>query len=113
VKKSGETKVDTKAVRREGLDSQQRKNRRRNRGLADRANWTDAHSELVVRAISAVAAVGGALRFGYTTDGGAFAVGVLGDGEPYTDFVRPTEDINLYLIGLAEDFEESAKSVGG
>lgn len=109
MKKHGKEKVETDSVRGEGLESQQRKNRRRNRGHVDAASWSDAHSELVVRAISAVAATGGALRFGYTQDRGAFAIGVLGDGEPYTDFVRPSEDINLYLAGLAEDFEESSK----
>lgn len=86
---------------------QQRRSRRQNRGEANPADWGSVSPEAMFRAISAVTAKRCAIRFGYTMDGGAYAVGILGDGEPYTDYIRPTEDIDEYLRGLAEDFENS------
>lgn len=82
----------------------QRRTRNRNRGKSDAADWASASPVDIQNAINAVTSNGYAVRFGYTRDGGAFAVGVLGDGEPYTDFIRPTEDIDLYLRGLYEDY---------
>lgn len=78
------------------------KRRRKSRGTAD---WAVADGAKVLRALCVVAATGGALRFGYTADGGAFAIGVYGDGDPYTDYVKPAEDINQYLHDLAEEWE--------
>lgn len=45
------------------------------------------------------------MQFGYTRDGGSYAIRVVGDGDPYTEFIKPTEDVLLALTGLAEDFE--------
>ena len=75
--------------------------RRRSTGIA---SWMDAEPTLVVRAISEAAATGGALRFGYSRDGGAFAVGVYGDGEPYTDFISCNENIDETLKYYIELF---------
>jgi hypothetical protein len=47
-----------------------------------------------------------ALRFGYTRDGGAFSIGVYTAQEPFTDYIRPGEDIDAYLQELLEDLEE-------
>lgn len=66
------------------------------------ADWETANSDLLKRAISVVSSRGGALRFGYTRDGGAYAVGILGDGDPYTEYLRPTDDIDDYLRALIE-----------
>ena len=80
-----------------------RRNRHRSSG-GGKTSWALANPELVMYAVMAVAQRGGALRLGYTRDGGAYAIGVYGDGEPYTDYVSPNEDINQYLRNLAEDF---------
>lgn len=85
-------------------DAQQRRERRRNRGSGERAEWGNADSAKVLAAISACTRHGYAIRFGYTKDGGAYAIGIIGDGEPFTEFVRPTEDINLYLDGVILDY---------
>jgi len=74
-----------------------RSSRRKQRGHTEPASWLAADAELLRQAIVAVTAAGGAVRFGYTKQGGAFAIGYLGDGEPYTDYVRPTDDIDKYL----------------
>jgi len=78
--------------------------RRVSYGQGTVADWTSAESQLVVAAIAAISLAGGAIRFGYTRDGGAYAIGILGDGEPYTEYVRPSEDINAYLAALVEQW---------
>lgn len=70
------------------------------------ADWGTADAELLRWAIATVAFKGGALRFGYTRDGGAYAVGILGDGEPYTEYIKPSDDISEYLRGLGERWIE-------
>jgi len=84
--------------------SQQRANRRRNRGNVSAADWGTADPARIAAAIVAVSHLGYAIRFGYTKDGGAFAVGIIGDGEPFTEFTRPSEDIDLYLDGIVDDY---------
>jgi len=44
------------------------------------------------------------VTLGVTRDGGALSVTLLDNGETIREYVRATEDINLYLTGLAEDF---------
>ena len=91
---------------RDRIAAQQREHRRRHRGTVDQADWGSADGTNIASAIASVCQHGYAIRFGYTRDGGAFAIGIIGDGEPYTDFVRPSEDIDAYLVGLAEDYKE-------
>lgn len=78
-------------------NEESRASRRKQRGHVEPASWLNADAELIRQAIVAVTLEGGAIRFGYTRQGGAFAIGFLGDGEPYTDYVRPTDDIDNYL----------------
>lgn len=78
---------------------------RQTSGVAD---WQQANSETIRTAIIAASAVGGALRFGYSRDGGAYALGIYGDGEPYTEFVTPSEDIDEFLQKVILLFEAIA-----
>jgi hypothetical protein len=89
---------------RQRIADQQRAHRRRNRGSVVEADWGTASADSVSSAICAVTQHGYAIRFGYTRDGGAFAIGIIGDGDPFTEFVRPNEDIDAYLNGLADDY---------
>lgn len=67
------------------------------------ADWAGVESEAIRSAIAALGSIGGALRFGYTRDGGAYAIGVYGlESQPYTDYLRPGDDIQAYLHGLAD-----------
>jgi len=66
------------------------------------ANWEEADGDVLKSLIELVADSDGALRLGRSRDGGAYAVGVYGDGEPYTEYIPATEDINAYLSELAE-----------
>jgi hypothetical protein len=67
-------------------------------------DWETADAALLCRAIATVAATGGALRFGYTRDGGAYSVGIYGDGDPYTEYIRPSEDVDAFLRDIIESF---------
>lgn len=89
---------------RESIAKQQREHRRRNRGSGDVADWGTVQPELVVAIIERLTAEGAAIQFGYTRDGGSFVIRIVGDGEPFNEYVRPTEDINLYLTALLEDY---------
>ena len=81
------------------------KRRRRSEGkTVGTADWGSADGELLKRAIAAVALMGGALRLGYTRDGGAYAIGIYGDGDPFTEYVPPSDDIDEYLKGVIEDY---------
>lgn len=68
------------------------------------ADWKNCNPELLVDTIATIALHGGALRFGYTRDGGAYAIGVYGDGSPYTVYVKPGEVIDDYLVDLRDGF---------
>lgn len=89
---------------RASIAQQQREHRRRNRGGGDPADWDAADPMRVHRAIVNVSGTGAAIQFGYTRDGGSFVVRVVGDGEPYNDYIRPTENIDAYLDALASDY---------
>lgn len=77
--------------------------RRAQREVNNVADWMAADAALVRRAIAAVAFKGGALRFGYTRDGGAYAIGIYLSNDRYTEYVRPHEDIDQYLQSLIDD----------
>lgn len=80
-------------------------NRRFTRGGSAPADWGTIDAEIIKAAIVSAAMVGGALRFGYTSDGGAYALGVYGDGDkPYTEYIRPNEDVEMVLRGLETVF---------
>jgi len=81
------------------------KRRVHNRGVTTPADWAGVDGSLVVKAIAAVAANGGALRFGYTRDGGAYSVGFYGDGDPWTEYISPNDDVDGFLKGVIEDYD--------
>ena len=91
---------------RESIAKQQREHRRKNRGSSEPADWTTADPGLIADVVRNVTGAGAAVQFGYTRDGGSFVVRIVGDGEPYNDYVRPTEDINAYLTALALDYSK-------
>lgn len=76
--------------------------RRRPMAQSEPADWSLADAALLVRLIVNVAGCGGAVRFGYTSDGGAYAIGFYGDGEPYTEYIRPSQDIDAALQAFCE-----------
>jgi len=83
-------------------EREQKQNRNHWRGTGEQADWGAVDGAAIHAAVVAATNCGWAVRFGYTRDGGAYTLGVLGDGEPYTEYVRPTEDIHLALTALTE-----------
>lgn len=69
------------------------------------ADWSAVDGKLLANAVAWVAATGGAVRLGYTRDGYAYAIGLYYSDQHRTEYVRPSEDVEQYLRGLAEDFE--------
>lgn len=87
------------------------KSRGLKRGTTAVADWASADADALRSAICAAAIVGGALRFGYTSDGGAYALGIYGDGAPYTEYVSPADDIDITLVAVRELFEDIANDL--
>lgn len=89
---------------------EQTRQQSKSRGLRGRSNgiadWTTATPSILIDAISSAAISGGALRFGYSRDGGAYALGIYGDGEPYTEFCKPSEDLDAFLLDVKELFDD-------
>lgn len=83
-----------------------RKSNRRDRGRSEGVSYADVDGGTLLRCLDTVAAKNGAIRLGTSRDGGAFSVGVYGDGDPYTEYVGKGEDINEYFEGLAAYFAE-------
>ena len=87
-------------------EKQQRRIRQSNRGNGiEGADWGEADAEKIKSAICLISKMSCAVQFGMTRDGGALVIRIVGDGEPYNEFVRATESIDLYLDGLISDFE--------
>lgn len=70
------------------------------------ADWREVNADIIQWLICNVAKQGGAVRFGYTRDGGAYALGIYGDGEPYTEYIRPSDDVDGTLRYIAEQWAE-------
>lgn len=78
------------------------KRRVERRTVESLCDWGSVDAALLVEVLDAVTADGGALRLGYTRDRGAFAIGIYGDGEPYTDYVSASDGIDEYLRDLRD-----------
>lgn len=67
------------------------------------ANYAELDGQRVIELIEAIANAGGAVRLGKTRDGGAYAIGIYGDGDqPYTDYLKPSESVVDYLTELVD-----------
>lgn len=60
-------------------------------------DWTVANPQLLVKLIDAVTSRGGAVRFGYTRDGGAYALGLYYGGESTSEYCRPSEELDDFI----------------
>ena len=56
---------------------------------------------LIRSAIETVVLRGGALRFGATSDGGAFALGIYDGDDRWTEYCRSDDELREYLEQLA------------
>jgi hypothetical protein len=86
--------------------TEQLKRRRQNRGNGAVADWGSVDGGKLTAAVAAVTQHGMAIMFGYTKDGSAYTIRYIGDDAPAPEYVRPSEDIDLHLDGIAMDFEK-------
>jgi len=89
---------------------QRREERRKSRGKNSVCDWANADPQRIVALIQAVTAQNGLCSFGYTRDAGAYTLTVILDGERYTDYCRPTEDVDSFLDDLREDYTDLAST---
>lgn len=78
----------------------------------DPFDWRTVPAEKLLHLIWIVAAVGGAVRVGATRDGGAMAVGYYLEGDSWTEYVRPSEDIEGYFETAIADWLGECESRG-
>lgn len=78
---------------------------RRRKSVRDQADWGTIDGELIRSVIEAVTRFGGAIRFGYSRDGGAYSLGVYGDGKPYSEFRAASDDVDDWLATIRDDYE--------
>lgn len=60
-------------------------------------DWCNAAPNSITLLIDAVTSRGGAIRFGYTRDGGAYACGFYYGSESVTKYCRPSENLEEFL----------------
>lgn len=104
--KNGKSTAGATRTSRTSASDANRRIRNRNRGAAESADWGSASAEQILRTIRAITACGCAVQFGYTQDYGSYRLRVVGDGDPYDEYIRPTEDVDTALEGIALDFED-------
>lgn len=97
------------------LNNRSSKRSRRGNRHPSVVDWNSIQSDILREAIRLVSRSGGALRFGYTRDQGAYAIGIYGEGDPYTDYFHSPEDCADYLRELIRDYgsdDENALKLG-
>jgi hypothetical protein len=88
-------------------------NRRKDQKAAGSgADWAMVNPESLSKLVRMVTSRGGAIRFGYTRDGGAYAVGLYYGGESDTEYVRPSEDLEEKITEWIALYEELPNSGG-
>ena len=70
------------------------------------ADWANANPEALLRLVCLVAVEGGAVRYGYTRDGGAYSIGIYMGPDSKTYYCNEMDGINDKLRELADYFEE-------
>jgi hypothetical protein len=74
----------------------------RSEGGSDVADWGTVTPKILVDLIQVIAASGGAVRLGYTRDGGAYSLGIYLDDDRETFYCRPGDDLDAFISDLTE-----------
>jgi anti-sigma regulatory factor (Ser/Thr protein kinase) len=93
------------SVHQDASKEAQLKHRRESRGTGELADWRTSDAIKLREAIGNVTKHGYAILIGYTRQQGAYTIRIVGLEGVDPDYIRPNEDIDLYLEGLALDFE--------
>jgi len=75
----------------------------RTSGIGD---WINADASLIHRLVCVISGIGGAVRFGYTRDGGAYSIGLYLGENSKTYYCNEEQGINDELKELIEWFEK-------
>lgn len=71
-------------------------------GGSDVSDWGTVSPTVLVDLVQVVAGLGGAVRLGYTRDGGAYSVGIYLDDDRETFYCRPSDDLDDFISRLTE-----------
>lgn len=74
----------------------------RGEGSGNVADWGIVTGKVLIDLVQTVAGLGGAVRFGYTRDGGAYSVGIYLDDDRETFYYKPNDDIDDAITQLTE-----------
>jgi len=66
--------------------------------------WTDVPGEDILNVIAAIDRFGGAVRFGRNRAGTAYAVGIYGDGDSFTEYHEGSAGVSDWLAEIAADY---------
>lgn len=81
-----------------------RKGRRTQRQGGEKASMVSCSPVLLHNAIHYLIESGAAVRFGKTSDGGALAVGFYDGDYKGTEYLRPGDDIDEFLLTIIDDY---------
>lgn len=76
--------------------------RGRRRSNSDPANFLSSDYAAILGLMASFADAGGAVRYGYTRDGGAYALGIYLGDDYSTEYIRPNEDFTGACLEIAE-----------
>ena len=76
------------------------------------ADWGNAEGKLICDIVSTVTSRGGAVRFGYSRDGGAYALGLYYGGQAKTVYCSPHESIDDLLQVWIDKYTELPETGG-
>jgi hypothetical protein len=71
----------------------------------DPADYAGVNREVLFDLILTATSKGGAIRLGYTRDGGAYAIGLYYGDDYSTQYIRPGEDFVDRVLGFTRMFE--------
>jgi hypothetical protein len=66
------------------------------------ADWGSITPKILVDLVQVVSGLSGAVRFGYTRDGGAYSVGIYLDDDRETFYYKPSDDLDDAIASLTE-----------
>lgn len=70
------------------------------------ADYTAVNAEVLLRAVANFTRGGGAIQFGYTSDGGAFSVNTYEDGERNKFYPTNPEEMEVLCVEIAEAYAD-------
>lgn len=82
------------------------KKRRYSEQSTSTCDWGEASAEQIADLVTIVTATGCAIRFGYSRDRGAFAIGIIGDGDPYTVWAHGLDQLDIKIHSLMVAFRD-------